>query len=92
MQADAARAYDKVASVLGRPLNFPNSKSVKIVGQRSEGADEAVADAVEAAKSFVASGGNKKSSGSSIYRGVCENKRGTGHRWKSEIGVGYRQS
>ena len=85
IEKDAARAYDKVASVLGRPLNFPNSEPVKIVGQRTEGADESVADAVEAAKSFVASGGNKKSS---IYTGVSEIKGRGGHRWKSQIKVG----
>ena len=39
-----------MASVLGRPLNFPNSKPVKIVGQRSAGADELVDDAMKAAK------------------------------------------
>ena len=36
--------------MLGRTLNFTNSKPVKIVGRRSEGADEMVAGAMEAAK------------------------------------------
>ena len=58
MEKDAARAYDKVASILGRPLNFPNSKSVVIEGQTSEGADERVVEAVKAAKTLVASGGS----------------------------------
>ena len=52
-EKDAARARDKVASVLGRSLNFPSSKPVELVGQRSAGADELVAGAVEAAKRFV---------------------------------------
>ena len=82
-EKDAARAFDKVASVLGRRLNFANSKQVKIVGQRSTGADELVADAMEAAKSFMASGGNKQTS---IYRGVKENKT-RGHRWAPSIKV-----
>ena len=52
--ADAARASDKVARVLGRPLNFPGNDEMEVAeGPRSEGADQAVADAVEAAKTFM---------------------------------------
>ena len=84
IETDAARAFDKVASILGRPLNFPNSKSVKIAGSRSKGADGAVAGAVETAKSFMASVGTRKVS--SIYTGVSENT-GRGHQWQSTINV-----
>ena len=52
-EADAARAFDRVARVLGRPLNFPEDDESEIVGPRSEGADQAVATAVEAAKTFL---------------------------------------
>ena len=51
-KADAAQAFDMVARVLGRPLNFPEDES-EIVGPRSEGADQAVATAMEAAKTFL---------------------------------------
>ena len=54
MEKDAARAYDKVARILGRrSLNFPNSESLEIDGPRSEGADNVVAAVVEEAKKFV---------------------------------------
>ena len=52
-EADAARAFDRVARVLGRPLNFPEDDESDIVGLRSEGADQAVAAAVEAAKTLL---------------------------------------
>ena len=51
VEADAAAARDVVAKVLGYPLNF--QKPRKITGQRSKGADQAVADAVKAASAFV---------------------------------------
>ena len=40
-----------VARVLGSPLNF--EKPRKITGQRTKGADQAVADAVKAANTFM---------------------------------------
>ena len=51
VEADAAAARDTVAKVLGYPLNF--KKPREITGQRSKGADQAVADAVKAANAFV---------------------------------------
>ena len=57
--ADAAAARDLVAKVLGYSLNF--TKPRKVTGQRSEGADQAVADAVKAANAFVL--GNSKKFG-----------------------------
>ena len=51
VEADAAAARDVVARVLGYPLNF--KKTRKITGQRSAGADQAVADAVKAANACV---------------------------------------
>ena len=51
VEADAAAARDVVAKVLGSPLNF--EKPRKIAGQRSKGADQAVADAVKAANALV---------------------------------------
>ena len=51
VEADAAAAQDAVAKVLGSRLNF--TKPRKITGQRSNGADQAVADAVKAANTFV---------------------------------------
>ena len=59
-EADAARAFDRVARVLGRRLNFPEDDESDIVGPRSEGADEAVAAAVEAAKTFLSTDKAKK--------------------------------
>ena len=59
-EADAARAYDRVAGVLGRPLNFSEDDESEIVGPRSEGADQAVATAVEAAKTFLGTDKAKK--------------------------------
>ena len=52
-EADAARAFDRVASVLGRPLNFLEEDESKIIGPKSEGADQAVAEAVQAAETFM---------------------------------------
>ena len=52
-EADAARAFDRVASVLGRPRNFPEEDESEIVGPSSEGADQAVAVAVKAAETFM---------------------------------------
>ena len=52
-EADAARAHDRVARVLGRRLNFPEDDESDIVGPRSEGADQAVATAIKAAKTFL---------------------------------------
>ena len=54
-EADAARAFDRVASVLGRTLNFPEGNESEIIGPRSEGADQAVAEAVQAAETFMGS-------------------------------------
>ena len=58
-EADAAAARDLVAKVLGHRLNFKEPR--KVTGQRSEGADQAVADAVKAANAFVL--GNSKKFG-----------------------------
>lgn len=52
-KVDAARAYDRVAEILGRPCSFPDEIGVGIDGPRSEGADQAVVKAVEAAKQAV---------------------------------------
>ena len=59
-EADAARAFDRVARVLGRRLNFPEDDESQIVGPRSEGADQAVATAMEAAKTFLGTDKAKK--------------------------------
>ena len=58
-EADAAAARDLVAKVLGHRLNFKEPR--KVTGQRSEGADQAVAEAVKAANAFVL--GNSKKFG-----------------------------
>ena len=85
LQEDAARAYDKVARILGHSdLNFPNSDAVEIHGPRSVGADKAVAAAVEAARTFVEAGGNNQDS---IYIGVSKDKGNSRNPWKSQIGV-----
>ena len=53
-EADAARAFDRVARVLGRPLNFSGNDGVEVAeGPKSEGADQLVTDAMEAAKTFM---------------------------------------
>ena len=73
LQEDAARAVDKVARILGRSyLNFPISDGLEINGPRSEGADEAVTAAVEAARTFMAANG--KVSQTSTYTGVSKDK------------------
>ena len=59
-EADAARAFDRVARVLGRRLNFPEDDESEIVGRRSEGVDQAVATAMEAAKTFLGTDKTKK--------------------------------
>ena len=59
-EADAARAFDRVASVLGRPLNFPEEDESDIVGPRTEGADQAVAEVVKAAETFIGADKAKK--------------------------------
>ena len=85
LEEDAARAHDKVARILGRSgLNFPNSDALEITGPRSEGADKAVAGAVEAARSFVAAGGHNQSS---IYIGVSTVKSRKTNPWQSHIWV-----
>ena len=90
LEEDAARAFDKVAKILGSlGLNFPNSDVLEITGPRSEGADEAVAVAVEAAKAFVAAGGNNPTS---IYTGVSKDKRSNTNPWRSTIRVSSEQS
>ena len=52
-EADAARAFDRVASALGRPQNFPEEDESETIGPSSEGADQAVAEAVKAAETFM---------------------------------------
>ena len=85
LEKDAARAHDKVARILGRRgLNFPNSDALERNGPRAEGADTAVAVAVEAAQKFVAAGGNNQAS---IYIGVCDEKNNKTNPWKSKITV-----
>ena len=59
-EADAARAFDRVARVLCRPLNFPEDDESDIVGPRSEGANQAVAAAMEAAKTLLGTDKAKK--------------------------------
>ena len=59
-EADAARAFDRVARVLGRPVNFPEDDDSDIDGPRSEGADQAVVTAMEAAKTFLVTDKAKK--------------------------------
>ena len=87
LQEDAACAYDKVARTLGRllTLNFSNSDALEITGPRSEGADEGVAAAVEAARRFVAAGG--KVSSTSVYIGVSKDKTNQKNPWMSQITV-----
>ena len=65
-------------------MNFPNSDALEIHGWRSEGADEAVAAAVEDARAFVAAGGNNQTS---IYIGVYRDMKSSSPQWKSGIKV-----
>ena len=51
VKADAAAARDMVVRIRGLPLNFERPR--EITGQRSEGADQAVADAVKAANALM---------------------------------------
>ena len=51
VEADAAAARDIVARILGARLNFERPR--EITGQRSKGADRAVADAVKAANALM---------------------------------------
>ena len=59
-EADAARAFDRVARVLGRTLNLPEDDESEIVGPRSEGADQAVTTAMKAAKTLLVKDKAKK--------------------------------
>ena len=68
-----------MARILGRSgLNFPNSDALEIHGWRSEGADEAVAAAVEAAR-------RKTSTQYSQYRGVTWHKQNA--KWLAKISI-----
>ena len=51
LEADAAAARDMVARIFGLRLNFERPR--EITGQRSKGADRAVADAVKAANALM---------------------------------------
>ena len=85
LEEDAARAFDKVARVLGRSdLNFPNSDALEIHGPRSAGADIAVAAAVESARTFMAADGKNQTS---IYTGARKHKRSSKNPWQSRIYV-----
>ena len=46
--------------MFGRPLNFPEDDESEIVGPRSDGAAQAVATAVKAAKTFLGTDKAKK--------------------------------
>ena len=93
-EADAARAFDRVARVLGRPLNFSGNDGVEVAeGPRSEGADQLVAHAVEAAEVFMDKQAAEKAKKvaecakskpeSSEYRGVYPNF----NKWHAQIKV-----
>ena len=85
LEEDAARAFDKVARILGhKDLNFLNSDAVDINGPRSKGADKALAAAVEDARTFVAACGSVSSS--STYIGVRATNSAR-HPWQSQIYV-----
>ena len=85
LEEDAARAFDKVARILGRGLNFPKSDALDINGPRTEGADEAVAVAVEAAQKLVATVGyNQKTS---AYIGVSKYPQNKTNTWRAAIKV-----
>ena len=51
LEVDAAAARDMVARIFGLPLNFERPR--EITGQRSEGANQAVTDAVKAANALM---------------------------------------
>ena len=85
LEEDAARAFDKVARILGRSdLNFPDSDALEIHGLRSEGADKAAAVGVGAARTFMAAGGKNRTS---IYIGVTKDKSKPKNPWKPKIYV-----
>ena len=69
-EADAARAFDRVASVLGRPLNFLAEDESEIIGPRSEGADQAVAEAVQAAETFMGASDKAKKAKRAAERAI----------------------
>ena len=74
-----------MARILGKGLNFPvESYALEINGPRSEGADEAVTVAVEAAQKFVAAGGNNQTS---AYIGVSKDQKYKTNIWKAAIMV-----
>ena len=58
---------------MGNDTNFPDSNALVINGPRSEGADKAVAAAVEDANKFVAA--NEKVNQGSTYIGVNKDKK-----------------
>ena len=70
-------------------LNFPCSDAIETDGWKSKGADKAVAAAVEAARAFVAAGGNNQAS---FYTGVSKDKRTNTNPWQSKIVVSSEQS
>ena len=74
-----------MARILGKKMNFPDSDALEIDGPRSEGADKAVAAAVEDAKKFVAA--NRKVNHLSSYTGVSNDKRSKTNPWRAEIHV-----
>ena len=96
LEEDAARAFDKVARILGRSemrLNFPNSDALEITGPRSEGADESVAATIRDARTFVATGGNnQRLPATSSYMGVLKKQNLTKNQkpWMSQIKVRSR--
>jgi len=59
-EADAARAFDRVASVLGRPLNLPEENESELIGPSSVVADQAVSEAMKAAETFLGTDKAKK--------------------------------
>ena len=74
-----------MARILGRSdLNFPNWDALEITDWRSEGADEAVAAAVEDARVFMEAGGLNLTSN---YIGVYRDMKSSRPQWKSQIRV-----
>ena len=84
-EADAARVFDRVARCFGRSRNFPDDYPLEVVGRRSEGSVKAVTDAMEAGKTFMASGGSKGLT--SRYIGVSKTKDSKAHPWWAYIQV-----